>query len=112
MSENRSRRVSQLARIQLEALELFARKNRDYGDSFASYGPVGVIVRLNQKIARMVSVSRRGATLMNDELLRGIMIDVMNYAAMCVMCHDDVNKENTPPATRVAPITPGARILR
>ena len=38
-------RVSQLAAVQQEGLELFKRKNADYGDAFANYGPIGVLIR-------------------------------------------------------------------
>ena len=40
-----SNRIHQMERVQDEGLRLFAKKNKDYGDSFATYGPVGVIVR-------------------------------------------------------------------
>ena len=43
-------RISQMRKVQQEALELFMKKNRDYGDSFARYGPVGVLVRLGDKV--------------------------------------------------------------
>ena len=39
-------RVEQLKNIQSEAPELFRRKNQDYGDAFATYGTVGVLVRM------------------------------------------------------------------
>ena len=35
-------RVEQLKTIQAEALELFAKKNADYGDAFAKYGIIGI----------------------------------------------------------------------
>ena len=39
-------RVGQMKTVHTESLELFTRKNADYGDAFATYGPVGVIVRM------------------------------------------------------------------
>jgi hypothetical protein len=36
-------RVEQMKKIQNEALELFAKKNIDYGDAFAKYGIIGVL---------------------------------------------------------------------
>jgi hypothetical protein len=36
-------RVEQLKTIQNEGLELFAKKNADYGDAFAKYGAIGVL---------------------------------------------------------------------
>ena len=43
-------RTEQYLKVQNEALELFKKKNNDYGDAFATYGTVGIIVRLGDKI--------------------------------------------------------------
>ena len=45
-------RKAQFSSIQHEAQSLFIRKNKDYGDAFAKYGPVGVIIRLEDKIQK------------------------------------------------------------
>jgi hypothetical protein len=49
-------RVSQMKLVQTEAMELFKRKNTDYGDAFAKFGPVGVLVRLEDKIQRYITM--------------------------------------------------------
>lgn len=89
-------RVSQMIEVQNEALELFKKKNTDYGDAFANYGSVGVIVRMGDKIQRLVSVSNRGVNLINTESLRDTLIDLHNYAAMAVMLIDE-NKNKAEP---------------
>ena len=43
-------RVDQLKRVQEEGLELFTRKNADYGGAFAKYGVVGVLIAKRKKI--------------------------------------------------------------
>lgn len=86
---DQSKRAKQLAAVQKEAFELFKRKNQDYGDAFADYGPVGVIVRMGDKIRRATSISKNGVTLVNDEALRDTLIDLHNYAAMAVMLIDE-----------------------
>lgn len=89
------RRVEEMREIQKEALHLFARKNRDYGDAFAEYGPVGVIVRMGDKIKRLVSISSSGVTFVDNESLRDTLVDLHNYAAMAIMTIDDSSqKEN------------------
>lgn len=85
-------RVSQMEKVQNEALELFSRKNADYGDAFANYGTVGVIVRMGDKIQRLVSVTNRNITLINNESLRDTLIDLHNYAAMAIMLIDEKNQ--------------------
>lgn len=82
-------RVEQMKRVQSEALELFIKKNTDYGDAFATFGTVGVLVRLGDKIQRAISISTSGVNIVNTENLRDTMIDLHNYAAMAVMLLDE-----------------------
>ena len=82
-------RVNQFKTVQKEGLELFEKKNRDYGDAFANYGPVGVIVRMGDKIQRLSSVSKNGINLVNNESLRDTLIDLHNYSAMAIMLMDE-----------------------
>ena len=90
MSNNRT---IQMENVQTEALELFRRKNFDYGDAFANYGPVGVIVRMGDKIQRLVSVSNKSVSLVNSESLRDTLLDLHNYAAMAIMLIDEENNK-------------------
>ena len=82
-------RVNQFKNVQEEGLRLFERKNKDYGDAFANYGPVGVIVRMGDKIQRLSSVSKNGINLVNNESLRDTLIDLHNYSAMAIMLMDE-----------------------
>lgn len=86
-------RVNQLDIIQLEARTLFQKKNSDYGDAFATYGPVGVLVRIGDKIQRLQSITKKGITLIEDERLRDTLIDLHNYAAMAIMLMDETDKK-------------------
>ncbi len=86
---NNQPRVQQYTAVQKEALELFTKKNQDYGDSFATYGPVGVIVRMGDKISRLSSITKSGITLVNNESIRDTLIDLHNYAAMGIMLLDE-----------------------
>tara|TARA_Y100000992_G_C21264483_1_gene493163 strand:+ start:1627 stop:1920 length:294 start_codon:yes stop_codon:yes gene_type:complete len=84
-------RVQQLLNVQQEGLELFKKKNADYGDAFATYGAVGVIVRMGDKISRLSSISNVGINLVEDEKIRDTLIDLHNYAAMAIMLLDEKN---------------------
>lgn len=86
-------RVKQLDVIQLEARTLFQKKNSDYGDAFATYGPIGVLVRIGDKIQRLQSIDKKGITLVEDEKLRDTLIDLHNYAAMAIMLMDETDKK-------------------
>tara|TARA_Y100000816_G_scaffold264279_1_gene223295 strand:- start:1651 stop:1911 length:261 start_codon:yes stop_codon:yes gene_type:complete len=81
-------RVKQLSTVQQEALELFTRKNADYGDAFATYGSIGVLVRIGDKIQRLTSITNKSISMVNNESLRDTLIDLHNYAAMAVMLLD------------------------
>ena len=84
-------RVEQMKEVQQEALNLFKRKNADYGDSFATFGPIGVIVRMQDKINRLISVSKTNINCVKDESLRDTLIDLHNYSAMAIMLMDEKN---------------------
>lgn len=90
-------RITQMINVQNEALELFRKKNLDYGDAFANYGTIGVIVRMSDKIQRFVSITNRGVNLVNNESLRDTLIDLHNYAAMAIMLIDENKEENIIP---------------
>ena len=47
-------RVEQMKQIQKDGLELFTKKNSDYGDAFAKYGVIGVLMRIEDKIQRLI----------------------------------------------------------
>ena len=78
-------RVEQMKQIQHEALELIIKKNADYGDAFATFGTIGVLVRIEDKIKRCISISSKNVQLVDDETLRDTLIDLHNYAAMALM---------------------------
>ena len=82
-------RVSQMMTVQQEGLELFKRKNADYGDAFATYGTVGVLVRMGDKISRLQSITTRQVSLVDTESMRDTLIDLYNYAAMAIMLIDE-----------------------
>tara|TARA_Y100001936_G_C15991113_1_gene622384 strand:+ start:701 stop:1132 length:432 start_codon:yes stop_codon:yes gene_type:complete len=90
-----NKRVQQMQNVQIEGLELFKKKNADYGDSFANFGPVGVIVRMGDKINRLSSVTKNGVHLVDNESVRDTLIDLHNYAAMAIMLLDEKKKHKT-----------------
>ena len=82
-------RVEQMQKIQAEGLELFIRKNTDYGDAFAKYGIIGVLMRIEDKIQRAMSITKNGVNLVNDEGIKDTLLDLHNYAAMALMLFSD-----------------------
>lgn len=87
-------RPYQMEIVQKEALALFKKKNHDYGDAFATYGTIGVLVRLGDKIKRLMNISNTSVTMVNDEKMRDTLIDLHNYAAMAIMLIDEQPDNN------------------
>lgn len=84
-------RENQMIEIQKESLELFKKKNNDYGDAFAKYGLIGVLVRIEDKIQRSISITNKGIHLVDDERIRDTLLDLHNYSAMALMLMDKKN---------------------
>jgi len=78
-------RISQMKAVQKEALELFEKKNNDYGDAFAKFGVVGVLMRIEDKLQRALNITNNGITLIKDERIEDTLLDLHNYAAMALM---------------------------
>lgn len=89
LQEKQLMRIEQLQKVQSEALELFKKKNNDYGDSFAIYGSIGVLVRLCDKIQRAQTITSKGINMVNSETIRDTLIDLHNYSAMAIMLMDE-----------------------
>ena len=78
-------RVQQMQEVQSQGLELFKKKNADYGDAFAKFGTIGVLMRIEDKIQRALSITNSGIQLVNDERIEDTLIDLHNYSAMALM---------------------------
>ena len=72
-----------------EINDLYRRKNHDYGDSFhqtfLEEGFAMSRIRLNDKLSRFKTLSRKGAQEVSDESLRDTLIDLANYAIMTIV---------------------------
>lgn len=86
--------IQQMAAVQHRGLELFKKKNQDYGNAYREFGLIGVLVRLEDKIKRCLSISNTGITLVDDERLEDTLLDLHNYAAMALTLLDE-NKNKT-----------------
>lgn len=90
-----NKRVSQYNKVRDEAFTIFQKKNSDYGDAFADYGAVGVIMRMGDKIRRMSNITSTSVTLVEDERLRDTLMDLANYAVMGLMLLDEQESVET-----------------
>ena len=67
---------------------LYIAKNTDYGDSvhdtYEKYGLVSFLVRLEDKLNRARTLSKKEA-LVNDEKIEDTLLDMANYAILAVI---------------------------
>ena len=82
-------RVKQMETVQQKALDMFKKKNKDYGDAFAKFGVIGILMRIEDKIQRSLSITKNGVNMVDDEGIRDTLMDLHNYAAMGVMLLDE-----------------------
>jgi len=83
--------INNFKEIQNEGLELFIKKNIDYGDAFKDCGLIGILVRINDKIKRMQNITDTSITLINTENLRDTLIDLQNYSTLAIL---ELDKKN------------------
>lgn len=83
-----SDRTNQMLMVQKEGLELF-KKNKDYGDSFAEYGSIGVLIRIGDKLKRLQTIEKNKINLVEEESVRDTLIDLFNYSAMAIILMDE-----------------------
>lgn len=81
--------VEQHMNIAVELNQLYAKKNKDYGDSFhTSFVEEGMAmarIRLGDKLSRFKTLTKNNQQEVKDESIRDTLIDLANYAIMTVM---------------------------
>jgi len=69
----------------LHAAKIFAKKQLDYGpNNIAEFGEAGVLVRMNDKMARLKNLILNNQTPRN-EAIEDTLIDIANYALIFLM---------------------------
>lgn len=81
-----------------ELTELYQRKNHDYGDSFhkgyQEYGMIMPLIRLEDKLNRLKSLTLGGEAKVKDESVRDTLLDLANYAIMAIMELEQTGENN------------------
>ena len=95
-------KADRLEKLMAEMLGIYKAKNKDYGDSFSEsfeeFGLIAPVVRMNDKMNRIKSLSKKGDRQVKGESLKDSLMDLANYAMMTVIELDqqveDWKKEN------------------
>ncbi len=74
--------------VLIEALRLWKERHKKYGrGNISRYGATGCLVRSGDKAARLEEVYIRGKKDFPDETITDSWLDLLNYAAMGLLCH-------------------------
>lgn len=76
--------------VTAEMLNMYQRKNADYGNSFAEtireFGFIPAVARINDKLKRVKNmVKGREMNIIKDESLRDNLMDIANYCILTIM---------------------------
>lgn len=63
-------------------------KNHDYGDAWQRFGVYTPLIRLNDKILRVATLSDGRQALVNAESIEDTLIDIIGYAALALLWLD------------------------
>ena len=85
------RNIMSMKKVQSKGLETFIKKNKDYGDSYKEYGIVGLLIRIQDKINRAITIDKNNISLVEDENMKDTLLDLHNYAAMGMMLLNENN---------------------
>lgn len=92
--------VVAMRKLATQIVDTYARKNKDYGDSFGKsvrhYGFIAALTRLSDKFNRVENFILAGIKngMVSDESLRDTLIDMATYALMTVIALDEEASTN------------------
>jgi hypothetical protein len=72
-------------KIEVDSLQLFKKKNADYGNSFEDFGQIGILVRMVDKLNRILSLTNNKRLCIDDEPLIDCYRDLYNYSILYVL---------------------------
>lgn len=79
-----------------EMLETYKKKNSDYGNSFKQthlqFGEIAGLVRISDKVNRLVSLSKKTPDSQNYESKRDTYMDLANYCLMQVVVMEETEE--------------------
>lgn len=89
MATEYNSKVERFKQLTGEMVALYARKNKDYGDSFTEmykeWGPMYPLSRMQEKLRRATQILRSGEAQVTEEKVTDTLLDLANYALMTIM---------------------------
>ena len=79
-----------------EMQEMYASKNKDYGNSFGEtiqeFGYVVAVARISDKLKRLKNIVKGEKMEVKSETMRDTLLDIANYAVLTILEIDNSNK--------------------
>lgn len=98
MATEYNKKIERFKQLTGEMVALYARKNKDYGDSFTEmyreWGPMYPLSRMQEKLRRATQLMRTGEAQVTEEKVADTLIDLANYALMTIMEIKEGNGES------------------
>lgn len=86
MENDKSKKFKEITN---EMIELFERKNSDYNnsihDTYNKYGAVAYLVRMEDKINRVRSLTQSNNQKVEDERIHDSLVDLANYSILMLL---------------------------
>ena len=98
-----------LSKIALEIINTIMRKNADYGDAWQRYGIFTPLIRINDKILRVQTLSDGRKALVADEAIEDTLEDIVAYGLLALL---KINAEKVTAPTQLGLYTHMEEILR
>lgn len=98
MATEYNSKVERFKQLTGEMAALYARKNRDYGDSFSEmfkeWGAMYPMSRMQEKLRRATQLMRSGEAQVAEEKVTDTLLDLANYALMTIMEVKEIKQGN------------------
>lgn len=100
MATEYNSKVERFKQLTGEMAALYARKNRDYGDSFTEmyreWGPMYPLSRMQEKLSRATRLMQSGEeqAQVPEEKVTDTLLDLANYALMTILEIKEGNGES------------------
>lgn len=88
-------KIEAMRRLFNDCIAIADAKGKDYagtGDGMSNlrdFGTTGIVVRIGDKYHRAKQICKTGNVHVTSESLRDTLMDMVNYAALAVLMHDE-----------------------
>lgn len=86
--------VSKLLNLASNVINVVLDKNADYGDAWQHNAPVGVLVRLSDKLCRLETLADGRNALVQNETIVDTLMDVVGYGLLALLWYSEKSRKD------------------